>query len=110
MREADLQENILEYVRYVPTVLAFHARPARMKGADGQDRWVTAMSGDKGFPDLVLAGPRGVLYRELKTARGRTTEGQDFWLEVLLASGQDATIWRPADWPERVMREIGEIR
>jgi len=53
----------------------------------------------KGFPDLVLVNPRhgAVLFRELKTARGRLTPEQRDWLTALKFAGQDADVWRPAD-------------
>ena len=49
-----------------------------------------------GFPDLVIAGPRGVLFRELKTQRGKVTPEQQRWLDALTAAGQNAAVWRPA--------------
>lgn len=52
-----------------------------------------------GFPDLVLCRFH-VLYRELKTEKGRVTEAQKEWLSALSAAGQDAKVWRPSDWPE----------
>lgn len=56
-----------------------------------------------GFPDLVIVLPgRGVLWRELKTARGRLSREQQVWLAQLQAAGQDAKVWRPADWDEIV--------
>jgi hypothetical protein len=48
-----------------------------------------------GFPDFVLAGPGGVLFRELKTERGKVTPAQQAWLDVLTAGGGDAKVWRP---------------
>lgn len=62
-----------------------------------------------GFPDLVLVGRR-VLYRELKSTRGRLTSDQQKWLDRLTSAGADADVWRPADWPERILTEIGSIR
>ncbi|WP_372699404.1 VRR-NUC domain-containing protein [Arthrobacter sp. JSM 101049] len=58
---------------------------------------------EPGFPDLVLVQPvRGrVLFRELKTQKGRTTQAQDTWIEALTRAGQDAAIWRPSDWESR---------
>ena len=49
-----------------------------------------------GFPDLVIVG-RSVIYRELKTAKGRVSDDQAEWLHALVMAGQDACVWRPAD-------------
>jgi hypothetical protein len=57
-----------------------------------------------GFPDLVLCRDR-VLFRELKTDRGRLTGDQERWLEALRAAGADACVWRPADL-DRVAAEL----
>lgn len=61
---------------------------------------------EKGWPDLVIVGPRGVLFRELKADRGRVKPEQWEWIEALKLAGQDAGVWRPADWPEVVLAEI----
>ena len=74
--------------------------------------WATATQGDSGFPDLVLVHPGNmitglkpmVVFAELKTQRGKTTEGQEQWLTALRANGQLAFIWRPAQ-----MQEICEL-
>jgi len=50
-----------------------------------------------GFPDLVIVGPGGVLYRELKRESGRVSTHQDAWLTDLTRAGQDARVWRPSD-------------
>src|SRR5690606_21908778 len=58
MSENELLVGILDRARWFGVVTA-HFRPARTKTG-----WVTAVAGDgKGFPDLVLVGPGGVLYR-----------------------------------------------
>ena len=70
-------------------------------------RWQTPVAGDgAGFPDLVLVHPdkRQVLYRELKSERGRLTFEQHEWGRVLTAAGADYAVWRPADWPTIVAR------
>jgi hypothetical protein len=53
-----------------------------------------------GFPDLVLVHPdrKQVLYRELKTEKGRLRPEQQEWLLSLRAAGVDAEVWRPAQW------------
>lgn len=84
-----------------------HDRPARRSGA----RWVTAIQGHAGFPDLVLARRGVVIFRELKgyDARGRlgrlSSEQRD-WARQLdpLWPYQPANVlvfdtWTPDDWP-----------
>ena len=51
-----------------------------------------------GVPDDVLIGPRGVLWRELKTMAGRMSPAQRAMGEALLAAGQNWALWRPDDW------------
>ena len=53
-----------------------------------------------GWPDLVLARRGVVLFRELKTDKGKVSEEQIWWLDQLRQAGCDAGIWRPADWAE----------
>lgn len=69
-----------------------HCRPARTERG-----WVTPIQGDAGFPDLVLAGPGGVLFAELKSGEGRMTKHQSDWRVALAKAGATVVIWRPAD-------------
>jgi len=63
-----------------------------------------------GFPDRVYASPGGVLFRELKTAKGRPTAAQTAWLDGLRAAGVDADVWRPEDLASgRIARELAAI-
>ncbi len=64
---------------------------------------------EAGFPDVVVVGPRGILFRELKSERGRVTSGQREWLDRLNDAGADAAVWRPADWPARVLTELAAV-
>jgi hypothetical protein len=51
-----------------------------------------------GWPDLVLVGTRGVLYREVKASpddRMRPEQTALLWL--LRAAGQDAEVWTEKD-------------
>lgn len=58
-----------------------------------------------GFPDLVLVRPPRLLFIELKTARGKTSEDQREWAKVLkLIPGVEYYLWRPAD--EAYIREL----
>ena len=47
-----------------------------------------------GFPDLVLVRER-VLFRELKTDKGRVKPAQKAWAEGLEKAGSDYKLWRP---------------
>ena len=51
---------------------------------------------DPGFPDLVLAGDRGVIFAELKTDRGQLSPAQVRWHYRLQAAGAAWRLWRPA--------------
>lgn len=63
-----------------------------------------------GVPDDVLIGPRGVLWRELKTMTGKVSPAQRAMGEALLAAGQDFATWRPVDWfSGRIKSELTAI-
>ena len=64
---------------------------------------------EPGFPDLVIVGRSGFIFRELKTQKGYLSEAQVLWLDKLTAAGADADVWRPSDWPERVTAELRAI-
>ena len=64
---------------------------------------------EKGWPDLSLVHPRQgrVMFRELKTAKGRLTQAQKDWQTDLAAAGVDVDVWRPADSISgRIEREL----
>lgn len=93
MTEDHLLRAVLDMARMLG-IHAAHFRPALSQSG----RWHTAVAGDgKGFPDLVLAGAGGILYRELKTDVGRLSPEQKVWLARLAAAGADAKVWREAD-------------
>lgn len=77
-------------------------------------RWEVHHSADSrrahaGWPDLVLAGHRRVLFAELKTERGRLRPEQTRWLELLAAAGLEVALWRPRDLPA-VIRTLGPVQ
>ena len=53
----------------------------------------------KGFPDLVFVRNK-VLFRELKTDKGRLTEAQKAWGHSLTVAGADYAVWRPKELQE----------
>ena len=54
-----------------------------------------------GWPDWCFVRDR-ILYRELKTNRGRLTPDQKRWAHVLANGGADVRVWRPRDLEEIV--------
>ena len=58
-----------------------------------------------GWPDLILIGHGRVMFRELKTERGKLSPKQRQWLERLQGAGADAALRRPADW-ELIVAEL----
>lgn len=104
MSEEDLLRACVDLAQLFG-ILVHHSRPAWTgKG------WRTAIVGHKGLPDLIVAGRRGVLYRELKSTRGRLTAEQITWGDRLTLAGSDFAVWRPHDWPDRIRTELEEIR
>jgi hypothetical protein len=78
--------------------LVHHDRPSRR--ADGS--WRTAVEGDAGFPDLVLARDGRVIFAELKTERGKPSPAQDRWMLEIRGRYDTSPcyLWRPSDRPE----------
>ena len=92
MTERQLQDAVLQLARLTGW-LVYHTH--------------CSIRSQPGFPDLVLVRGARVLWRELKSSRGRLTAAQSEWLDRLTAAGQDADTWRPDDWMSgRVEREL----
>jgi len=63
-----------------------------------------------GFPDLLMISPHGrVLFREIKTDKGRLTPAQQRWESELLGRHADHKVWRPADW-DQIATELTDGR
>lgn len=95
MSEATLQNLVLGYVR-ARGLLAYHTHDSRRS--------------EPGWPDLVIVGDGGVLYRELKSKTGRVSPDQLMWIDALEKAGANADVWRPVDWPHRICSEIDLLR
>lgn len=85
--EAQFTNTVIELAKFRGWKVA-HFRPAQT--ARG---WRTPMSGDVGFPDLVLARDGVVIFAELKSDSGRLRKEQIEWAAHL----PGAYIWRPKD-------------
>ena len=96
MTEAELQEAVIELAGWYG-YLIHHDRPARTK--DGT--WKTHIQGTAGFPDLVLVHPDTghIIFAELKSLRGKTSDSQARWLRALASNhGHRTFLWTPDDW------------
>jgi hypothetical protein len=107
MTEDDLLRAVLDMARLFGLRTA-HFRPAQSKAGN----WITAVAGDgKGYPDLTIVGPGGLMFRELKSSRGAPTPEQKDWILRLRSAGADAAIWRPADlFAGLIERELRALR
>ena len=52
-----------------------------------------------GFPDLVVVGPGGLVFIEVKSDRGTVRPEQTEWLDAL-GRHEPAHVWRPGQWVE----------
>lgn len=107
MTENDLLKTVIDMARLFGLTVA-HFRTAQAKSGN----WVTPVQGDgKGYPDLTIVGPGGVLWRELKSARGVTSPEQRTWIAKLIGAGQDAAVWKPEDLHSgRIETELRALR
>jgi len=117
--EKDFTDNVVQLAKTLGWRVA-HFRPAQTKQG-----WRTAMQGDKGFPDLVLAKAGRVIFAELKSATGKVSKEQQEWLDeltdhqftypqlIIEQSGKtieikpgpgEVYVWRPDD-----IDEIGKV-
>ena len=91
MSEKDWQAQVVELAGTFGWMVQ-HSRPAQVG-----DRWMTAITGQVGFPDLVLAHrTKGVIFAELKTDTGRMATAQTEWRDTL-AGHVEWYLWRPSD-------------
>lgn len=87
--EADFQQRVTDYCD-LRRVRWHHETDSRRSKA--------------GFPDLVLCGPGGVAFIELKTRTGVVRTEQAAWLDALSDAGQLALVMRPQQWDD--LREL----
>jgi hypothetical protein len=93
--EDELLASVTDLAKWLH-LLTYHTRDSRRSSP--------------GFPDLVAAGPRGCLFIELKSDYGMLSPRQVDWKFMLLASGQQWRLWRPADWADGTIdRELRSI-
>ena len=98
--ESDWQETVMDYARLKGWKVVHFHDSRRQRGGK-----LVGDADAAGWPDLVLIRGRHVLFRELKTERGRLSGPQAEMLDALRGAGQDAGVWLPSDW-ETVEREL----
>lgn len=62
----------------------------------------------RGFPDLVIARGKRLLFWELKKQLGKTTPYQDEWLAALSVAGLEARVVRPSDFDDYVVPTLAQ--
>lgn len=104
--ETEFLNLVVEYAT-IRGWLVHHDRPAMNRAGD----YRTAMQGDAGFPDLVLARYGRVVFAELKSKTGKPTPAQSRWADHLnyplgFETAFDYYLWRPEAWPtiERLLK------
>lgn len=100
MTEAQLQQAVIELARVLGWRVA-HFRPAQT--ARG---WRTPVEADgKGFPDLVMVRGERLVFVELKSERGRTSDDQQAWLDAFFAAGHEVYVWDPSWWSKGLIEQ-----
>ena len=95
MTEAELDRAVAELAGQL-RLYAYHTRDSR--------------GCERGFPDWVIIGPRGLLFRENKSPFGLPSAEQTAVGYVLQALGMDWSIWRPDDLATgQIERELQAI-
>jgi hypothetical protein len=102
MTESDFQKIVINLAKGAGW-LVHHPMPAMNR----RGVWATHELGDHGFPDLVLAHPKGrVIFAELKSEKGRVSPLQSRWITTL-ELGAVVHVWRPADldWIAKYLKQ-----
>jgi hypothetical protein len=83
---------------------AFHLYSYRVGGASGRP------GSSAGFPDWVVCGRGGFLFRECKSAEGRSSMAQIRWGRAIKAAGGNYAVWRPDDLASGLIaRELQQL-
>jgi hypothetical protein len=64
-----------------------------------------------GFLDVVVAGPGGLLFAELKSATGRLSAAQKRWVIMLTSLGCNVAVWSPVEMRSgAIARQLQTLR
>lgn len=81
--EAEFQQMVTDYCDWLGLRWHHETDSRRSKG---------------GFPDLVIVGPGGIWFLELKAEKGRVSSEQKNWIADLHRAGVHASVARPSQW------------
>ena len=99
MLEKDFQKAVMQLANFRGWRI-HHTRTVQV----GKNHF-TPVVGDRGFVDLVMVHPAyGCIFVELKTDRGRVSQHQVDWLDLLEKTGMEVHVWRPQNWDEITVR------
>lgn len=69
-----------------------------------------SIGSQRGWPDWVILGPAGALFRELKSERGQVTPEQSKVGARLKRAGLDWAVWRPTQLLDgTIAKQLSEI-
>ncbi len=106
-REEDgIQIAIADYLRAMN--IPFQHSPNEAKRDPKTGARLKRMGMSAGFPDIEIPVPRHGkhgLYIELKTKKGRLSDAQREWLELLTANGYEAQMARGLDEAIEIIRD-----
>ncbi len=105
MKESYFQSQVIMLAK-LHGWLVMHTRAVEIRPGV----WKTPLTGHPGFPDLVLAHPRGrgLVFAELKSDKGRLSDSQELWLQAINENGVEHCVWRPKDINEISTRLAGK--
>ena len=100
LTEAEFQRNVVDMAHTCGWLCVHFGSGMNRRGQHRTPAYYDAA----GFVDLLLIDREHghVLFRELKSDRGRLTDRQRMWQELLTEANCDVAVWRPKDWPDIV--------
>ncbi len=107
MKESELQAHVNKALHQFGWRFTHFRTAITSKGA-----YVTALAGDKGFPDVIAIRGSRLLFAELKREQGKLEPEQEVWadairgcmvdvivdLHTLRRDGPEYHLWRPSNW------------
>lgn len=98
MNERALQLQVHDLLRARPELVWHHCGSSHL------------CAGQAGMPDLLVIGPRRLIWRELKGDATPLRRAQREYGEILIRAGQSWGVWRPDDMSSgRIDAELDEL-